>query len=91
MFGLPVVMNPIFMIPAVIIPSINLTIAYILTNMNVVGRVIAQVPWITPPGFYAFFATGGDIMAAILSIALLALDVIIYIPFVKVSNKITNQ
>ena len=91
MFGLPVVMNPIFMIPAIIVPSINLVIAYILTNMNVVGRVVAQVPWITPPGFYAFFATGGDIAAAILSIALLALDVLIYIPFVKVSNKVDEN
>lgn len=91
MFGLPVVMNPIFMIPAVIIPSINLIIAYILTNLNIVGRVIAQVPWITPPGFYAFFATGGDFMAALLSVALLALDVLIYIPFVKVSNKVQEN
>lgn len=91
MFGLPVVMNPIFMIPAIIVPSINLIIAYILTNLNIVGRVVAQVPWITPPGFYAFFATGGDIMAAILSIALLALDVVIYIPFVKVSNKVNDK
>ena len=91
MFGLPVVMNPIFMIPAIIVPSINLIIAYILTNMDLVGRVVAQVPWITPPGFYAFFATGGDIMAAILSLALLALDVLIYIPFVKVSNKVDEN
>lgn len=91
MFGLPVVMNPIFMIPAIIVPSINLIIAYVLTNMNLVGRVVAQVPWITPPGFYAFFATGGDFMAAILSLALLALDVIIYVPFVKVSNKVDQS
>ncbi|WP_028044247.1 PTS sugar transporter subunit IIC [Candidatus Stoquefichus massiliensis] len=91
MFGLPVVMNPIFMIPAIIVPSINLIIAYIMTNMNLVGRVVAQVPWITPPGFYAFFATGGDFMAAILSLVLLALDVIIYVPFVKVSNKVEQS
>jgi PTS system cellobiose-specific IIC component len=90
MFGLPVVMNPIFIIPAIIIPSINLVIAYILTNLNLVERVIAEVPWITPPGFYAFFATGGGIKAAILSVALLVLDVLIYIPFVKVSNKVTD-
>ncbi len=91
MFGIPVVMNPIFMIPAIIIPSINLIIAYILTNLDLVGKVVAQVPWITPPGFYAFFATGGDIRATLLSIALLVLDVLIYIPFVKVSNKVNEQ
>ena len=91
MFGLPVVMNPIFMIPAIIVPSINLIIACILTNIHLVDRVIAQVPWITPPGFYAFFATGGDIKAAILSLLLLALDVLIYIPFVKVSNKVEQS
>lgn len=88
MFGLPVVMNPIFMIPAVIIPSINLIIAYVFTSLDLVDKVVATVPWITPPGFYAFFATGGDYRAALLSLALLALDVLIYIPFVKVSNKV---
>lgn len=33
MFGLPVVMNPIYMIPCAIIPSINLVIAYAATKV----------------------------------------------------------
>lgn len=38
MFGLPVVMNPIFMIPCAIIPSINLIIAYFATSIGLVGK-----------------------------------------------------
>lgn len=91
MFGLPVVMNPIFMIPAALIPSINLTIAYVLTSMNLVGRFVAITPWIAPIGIQTWLGTAGNIPAVLLTFALLILDVVIYIPFVMVSNKVRTH
>lgn len=91
MFGLPVVMNPIFMIPAALIPSINLTIAYVLTSMNLVGRFVAITPWIAPIGIQTWLGTAGNIPAVLLTFALLILDVVIYIPFVVVSNKVRTH
>ncbi|EEI59610.1 PTS system, lactose/cellobiose family IIC component, partial [Enterococcus faecium TX1330] len=49
MFGLPVVMNPIYMIPCAIIPSINLVIAYAATSLGIISKTVAAAPWITPP------------------------------------------
>ena len=87
MFGLPVVLNPILMIPCALIPSINVIIAYILTVMGIVGKTVAQAPWITPPVLMAFLSTGGNWMAAILTILLIILDVFLFMPFVIAANK----
>lgn len=91
MFGLPVVMNPIYMIPCAIIPSINLLIAYFATSMGLIGKTVAAAPWITPPVIQSFIATGGDYMAALLTIALIVLDVFLFLPFVIASNKVNQN
>lgn len=87
MFGLPVVMNPIFMIPCAIIPSINLIIAYFATSIGLVGKTVAAAPWITPPVIQSVIATGGNIMAGVLTVFLIILDVFLFMPFVIASNK----
>lgn len=91
MFGLPVVMNPIYMIPCAIVPSINLVIAYFATSLGLIGKTVAAAPWITPPVIQSFIATGGDYMAALLTIALIVLDVFIFLPFVIASNQVNQS
>lgn len=80
MFGLPVVMNPIYMIPCAIIPSINLVIAYAATSLGIISKTVAAAPWITPPVIQSFIATGGDIRAAVLTVILIILDVFLFLP-----------
>ncbi|MBL1227464.1 PTS sugar transporter subunit IIC [Enterococcus sp. BWR-S5] len=87
MFGLPVVMNPIFMIPCALIPSINLIIAYFATSVGLIGKTVAAAPWITPPVFQAWIATGGNLPAAILALLLFIMDILLFIPFIMASNK----
>lgn len=87
MFGLPVVMNPMFMIPAAIVPSLNLVIAYILTSIGLVGKMVAISPWITPPIIQTWVSTAGNIPATLLTAALFVMDIIIFMPFVMASNK----
>lgn len=91
MFGLPVVMNPIFMIPCALIPSINLIIAYFATSIGLIEKTVAAAPWITPPVLQSFVATGGDIKAAILTVLLIVLDVFLFIPFVLAANKANRE
>lgn len=86
-FGLPVVLNPILMIPLVLSPLICLTIAYSATVLNLVGKTYILVPWTTPPVISAFLATGGDYRAIILSLILICVSIIVYLPFVIVANK----
>lgn len=87
MFGLPVVMNPIYMIPCAIIPSIKLVIAYAATSLGIISKTVAAAPWITPPVIQSFIATGGDIRAAVLTVILIILDVFLFLPFVLAANK----
>lgn len=86
-FGLPLVLNPIYFIPFIITPPICIGIAYIATESGLVSRICAELPWVTPPVLHAVFATNGDIKAGILSAALLILSILIWSPFVIAANK----
>ncbi|EQA5374343.1 PTS sugar transporter subunit IIC [Enterococcus faecalis] len=87
MFGVPIVMNPFFVIPFICIPLINLAIAYPLTALGVVAKSVVIPPWILPPVLTAWVTTAGDIPATLLSAALFILDIFLYLPFVIASNK----
>ncbi|MGX6979747.1 PTS sugar transporter subunit IIC [Vagococcus elongatus] len=87
MFGIPVVMNPFFVIPFICIPLINLGIAYPLTALGLVAKSVVIPPWILPPILTAWVTTAGDIPATLLSAALFILDIFLYLPFVIASNK----
>ncbi|MEY8291405.1 PTS transporter subunit EIIC [Carnobacteriaceae bacterium 52-44] len=88
-FGMPIVLNPSFLIPWLIIPPITATIAYILTAVGFIPPVYITVPWITPPGLYAYLATGGSIRAALVSLLNIGIAFAIYAPFVISANKIS--
>ena len=91
MFGLPVVLNPIYTIPLVFIPVVCLVISYFATAVGLVDKTVALVPWTTPPIISGFLATGGDWRAAVLSIVLIALSVALYMPFVIAANKMKEE
>lgn len=87
MFGLPVVMNPILIIPMIISTLVGLGIGALATTLGVMAYTYVQIPWTTPPVFGAILATGGDILSGVVALIILVISVIIYIPFVKVMNK----
>ncbi len=86
-FGFPIVLNPIMMIPFIIVPLINATLSYLLMYFNIIGRPIAQVPWIMPGPIGAYLTTGGDILAAVWFIALTILSAVLYYPFFRIAEK----
>ncbi|WP_294578772.1 PTS sugar transporter subunit IIC [uncultured Thomasclavelia sp.] len=86
MFGLPVVMNPILIIPMILVTLAGLAIGALATTLGIMAYTYVQIPWTTPPILGAFLATGGDILSAVVAIVILVVSVIIYIPFVKVMN-----
>lgn len=91
MFGLPVVLNPIFMLPIIFIPVITTVIAYLATAAGFIEKTVVMVPWTTPPVVSAFLATGGDVKAGLLSLGLVVLSVVLYIPFVFAANKVQDE
>lgn len=87
MFGMPVVMNPYFLIPFIFVPLINLAIAYPLTVLGLVAKSVVIPAWTIPPILTTWITTAGDIPATILSLLLFILDIFLYLPFVLASNK----
>ncbi|MBO0440464.1 PTS sugar transporter subunit IIC [Candidatus Enterococcus ikei] len=83
-FGTPIVLNPILIIPFILTPMVTGTIAWFATQFGLVNRVIFTAPWTLPGPIGAYLATGGDWRAAILSIALIIVSVVIYYPFVMI-------
>ncbi len=86
-FGVPIVLNPILMVPFIAAPVILATIAWFATSLGLVNAVTVTVPWTLPGPIGAFLATNGDWRAAILNIILIIIAVLIYYPFFRVYDK----
>lgn len=92
-FGTPIVLNPILIIPFILTPIVTATIAWFATQLGLVNRVIFTAPWTLPGPIGAYLATGGDWRAAVLNIILIVISVVIYYPFVMIydSNELEKE
>ncbi|MBO1265226.1 PTS sugar transporter subunit IIC [Proteiniclasticum sp. SCR006] len=91
-FGAPIVLNPILMIPFIIAPMLSATVAWLATSLGLVNRVVALAPWTLPGPIGAYLATGGDWRGAVLNIVLILLSIVIYLPFFKIyDNKLKAE
>jgi PTS system cellobiose-specific IIC component len=86
-FGSPVVLNPILFIPFVFTPVINATIAYFAVHAGLVGMGVATTPWTAPAIIGASWGSGWTLSPVLLVIALLILDLFLYLPFFKMFEK----
>lgn len=87
-FGMPIVLNPIYFIPWIIVPIILTLIAYGATAIGLIPPVFNAVPWIMPPVLYAFFATGGNLITAGVALLNLVIAISIWSVFVIIANKV---
>ncbi|MGX7131172.1 PTS sugar transporter subunit IIC [Enterococcus songbeiensis] len=86
-FGLPIVLNPIIIIPFILTPTINLILSTIATKIGLIPYTTGvSLPWTTPIGFSGYLSTGSW-FAAIWQLGLLALGCVIYYPFIKALDK----
>lgn len=84
-FGLPIVLNPVLLIPFFIVPTVNIIISYICMNIGLVNYTNGiQLPWTTPPIISGFLVSGWQ--AAVLQAILIVLGMFIYYPFIKVMD-----
>ncbi len=82
LFGMPIVMNPVLMIPFIFAPLVSITIAYFAMDAGLVDKMFAMAPWTTPPIINAFLDSG-DMRSAILQLFCFGVTGIIYYPFFK--------
>lgn len=90
-FGMPIVLNPVYLIPWLIVPPVCAAIAYAATYFGLIPPVFVTVPWVMPVGIYAFLATGGSFMAALVSVFNLFVSFVIWTPFVMMANKMKME
>ena len=90
LFGAPLVLNPIYLIPFVLTPVVNVLIFYGFVKSGLMNGFIYNLPW-TTPGFIGL-PLGTNITSVvpwILVAVLLTVDAVIYYPFMKYHDKIT--
>lgn len=82
-FGAPIVLNPMLLIPFITVPLILATIAWVCTALHWVNCAVTIAPWTLPGPIGAYLACGGDWRAAVLSVVLILISIVIYYPFFK--------
>ncbi|CAI8819920.1 MULTISPECIES: PTS sugar transporter subunit IIC [Bacillus] len=86
-FGMPIVLNPILIIPFIVTPLIGATVAYIATSIGLVNPTYVMVPWTLPAPIGAYLSTGGDWRAIILVLVNITISVLVYLPFFKMYDQ----
>ncbi len=86
-FGLPIVMNPVFMVPYILNALILTASSYLLMEWNVIHRPFVNVPWTTPPIIGHYFMSGGDWKAAVWGVISILIAMAVYYPFAKFAER----
>lgn len=86
-FGIPIVMNPIFVIPFILAPVVSISVGYIMTAIGFATPMAYAIPATTPIILKSFLATGGHIPTMLTELLALFLVFLLYVPFVLISNK----
>ena len=89
-FGLPIVLNPILLIPYILAPLANTVVGWLAISAGIVPIFKYVVPWTMPLFFGATIGTG-SIAGGLLQVVWLLMDICIYAPFVIASNKIKDE
>ena len=90
LFGIPLVFNPLYFIPFLLGPVINLFTAYAATAFDLVPKTIASVHWTTPPLISGYIATG-SIAGTMLQVVNLAVSTAIYVPFIMLAEALHKR
>lgn len=90
-FGYPIVYNLALMIPFVLLPAIGLIIGYVATAIGFIDPCVVYIPWTTPPLINAYLATAGDWKAVLVQLIVIAIGVLLYLPFVKINDSIMEK
>ena len=90
-FGIPMVMNPMFAVPFFLAPLACASLGYLVQYLGLCPLFVISVPWTTPVGLFGFLASSGNIMGGIWqAVIIIGASTLIYTPFVIAANRQTD-
>jgi len=87
LFGFPVIMNPVFLLPFVFVPLINACLAWYLTQMGILDRAVAMLPWSMPSPLGAAWSANGSWKNMCMCLFAFFNAWMLYRPFFKVHER----
>lgn len=87
LFGAPIIMNPLFFLPFVLVPMVNATTGVLRAEAGLVSRVVSMTPWTTPAPIGASWAANWSFSPVILCLICMATAMVMYLPFLKAYEK----
>lgn len=83
LFGGPIVLNPIFFIPFILAPIVNVWMFKFFVDVFGMNSFMYFLPWTTPAPLGLILGTGFDKLSILLAALLIIIDTAIYYPFFK--------
>lgn len=86
-FGIPIMLNPVLVIPFICVPILALIVSYTAVALGLISPVCNEITW-TMPVLVSGYVASGSIAGVILQIVIIVMGVLIYLPFLRVYEKI---
>ena len=83
LFGAPVIMNPVFFLPFILVPMVNAVLAWTATKLGWLAQVVSLTPWTTPAPIGASWAANWAFSPVIMCLICMMMSALMYYPFVK--------
>jgi PTS system cellobiose-specific IIC component len=80
-FGLPIVLNPVLMVPYILAPMVAMSVQYFGTVIGLFPLCNNMVPWTTPILISGFLTTG-SFMGVVAQLLAIAAAFIVWLPFI---------
>jgi PTS system lactose-specific IIC component len=88
LFAAPIILNPYFFVPFILAPMVNVCIGKFFIDVFHMNGFMYILPWATPGPIGTAIATGFQPISILLSAVLIAVDILIYLPFCKAYDKV---
>jgi cellobiose-specific phosphotransferase system IIC component len=85
-FGMPIVLNPIFFAPFILTPMALTVTSYCAAATGLLPASTMEVAW-TTPAFISGYAAAGSLAGSVMQIFNIFVGFLIYLPFVRISEK----
>lgn len=83
LFGAPIIMNPIFFIPFVVTPMVNICMFKFFIDVLGMNGMMYTMPWIIPAPIGILVSTGFAPLAFVFVLLSLVVDAFIWLPFMR--------